>query len=217
MQALHIDVVSDVVCPWCYVGKRRLESALQQWAQDHPGQPAPVVRWLPFQLNPDLDRGGMSRADYVAQKFGSRAASVYDRVTAVGASVGIPFNFSGIQRQPNTLKAHALIALAEAGPDQDRLVQALFDAYFIENLDLTDDAVLARIAQGAGVDAQQAQQALNDTGLLEQVAKADAQARSLGINGVPFFIFNGQIGVSGAQEPEQLLAAMAQAQANTQS
>jgi predicted DsbA family dithiol-disulfide isomerase len=96
-------------------------------------------------------------------------------------------------------------------------VQALFDAYFIENLDLTDDAVLARIAQGAGVDAQRAQQALNDAGLLEQVAKADAQARSLGINGVPFFIFNGQIGVSGAQEPEQLLAAMAQAQANTQS
>ncbi len=214
MQTLHIDVVSDVVCPWCYVGKRRLEDALTQWAQAHPDQAMPSVRWHPFQLNPDLDPAGMARADYVAQKFGARAASVYDRVSAVGASVGIPFNFSGIQRQPNTLKAHALIALAEAGPEQDRLVQALFDAYFIENLDLTDDAVLTDVAIRAHISPDRAQQALNDPDLLAQVTQADAKARSLGIQGVPFFIVNGQYAVSGAQEPEQLLAAMAQASAS---
>ena len=211
MQTLHIDVVSDVVCPWCYVGKRRLEDALAQWTQAHPDLEVPVVRWHPFQLNPDLDLVGMPRADYVARKFGPRAASVYDRVTAVGASVGIPFNFAGIQRQPNTLKAHALIASAEAGPEQDRLVQALFDAYFIENLDLTDDEVLTEVATRGGLGSERARQALNDQVLLDQVAQADTKARSLGINGVPFFVVNGQYAVSGAQEPEQLLAAMQQA------
>ncbi len=215
MKSLHIDVVSDVVCPWCYVGKRRLEDALAQWARAHPDQALPSVRWHPFQLNPDLDPAGMARADYVAQKFGPRAASVYERVSAVGASVGIPFNFSGIQRQPNTLKAHALIALTEAGPEQDRLVQALFDAYFIENLDLTDDAVLTDVATRAHISPDRVQQALNDPDLLAQVAQADAKARSLGIQGVPFFVVNGQYAVSGAQEPEQLLAAMAQASASS--
>lgn len=214
MQNLNIDVISDVVCPWCYVGKRRLEDALAQWTRAHPDQAVPVVRWHPFQLNPDLDPAGMSRADYVSNKFGPRAASVYDRVTAVGASVGIPFNFAGIQRQPNTLKAHALIAVAQAGSEQDRLVQALFDAYFIDNLDLTDDEVLVGVATGAGILSERARQALDDQGLLAQVAQADAKARSLGISGVPFFIVNGQYAVSGAQEPEQLLAAMAQASAS---
>ncbi len=214
MQNLNIDVISDVVCPWCYVGKRRLEDALAQWTRAHPDQAVPVVRWHPFQLNPDLDPAGMSRVDYVSNKFGPRAASVYDRVTAVGASVGIPFNFAGIQRQPNTLKAHALIAVAQAGSEQDRLVQALFDAYFIDNLDLTDDEVLVGVATGAGILSERARQALDDQGLLAQVAQADAKARSLGISGVPFFIVNGQYAVSGAQEPEQLLAAMAQASAS---
>ncbi len=211
MQTLHIDVVSDVVCPWCYVGKRRLEDALTQWSRAHPEQAVPVVRWHPFQLNPDLDLAGMPRADYVAQKFGPRAASVYDRVTAVGASVGIPFNFAGIQRQPNTLKAHALIAVAEAGPEQDRLVQALFDGYFIDNLDLTDDQVLIEVVTRGGLSPERALQALNDETLLAQVAQADAKARSLGINGVPFFVVNGQYAVSGAQESAQLMAAMEQA------
>ena len=211
MQPIQIDVVSDVVCPWCYVGKRRLESALALWAQSHPDQPTPLVRWHPFQLNPDMDPAGVSRADYVAKKFGPRAASVYDRVKAVGASVGIDFHFDGIVRQPNTLKAHALIDVSEPGAEQDSVVQALFDAYFIDNLDLTQDPVLAQVGAQAGLDAERVQQALTDTGLLDQVAQTDAQARELGISGVPFFIFNRQFAVSGAQEPEQLLEAMQQA------
>ena len=149
---------------------------------------------------------------YVIGKFGARAGDVYGRVKAVGASVGIDFNFDGIVRQPNTLIAHSLIALAETGEAQSRLVQALFDAYFLAHLDLTNTAVLAEVARQAGLPESQIDAALNDAEVQAQVKQADERARNLGINGVPFFIFNGELAVSGAQEPEQLLAAMAQAQ-----
>jgi predicted DsbA family dithiol-disulfide isomerase len=211
MKPLKIDVVSDVVCPWCYVGLRRLEKALSLYAARHPQSLAPEVTWHPFQLNPDLAPQGMDRDEYVRNKFGQRAGDVYDRVTAVGQSEGIAFNFAGIARQPNTRVAHSLIAVAEPGPEQHRLVQALFDAYFIANRDLTDAQTLARIAREAGLDDERVTQALTDADLHAHVSQLDERARSVGISGVPFFIFNGEFAVSGAHEAESLLEAMEQA------
>jgi predicted DsbA family dithiol-disulfide isomerase len=211
MKPMQIDVVSDVVCPWCYVGLRRLDEALELFRQSHPQQPPVVVRWHPFQLNPDLDPAGMARQDYVKAKFGDRSGAIYDRVKGVGLSVGIEFNFEGIARQPNTLRPHALIAVAQEADAQNRLVQALFDAYFIENLDLTQADQLARIARDAGLQESAIDQALNDEALHRQIQAADDQARTMGITGVPFFIFNGEYAVSGAQEAQHLLGAMEQA------
>ena len=211
--ALTIDIISDVVCPWCYIGKRRIEGALALYAQQHPERPQPIVRWHPFQLNPDMAPQGMSRADYVQAKFGPRAGTVYDRVKAVGASLDSPFEFDKIARQPNTRAAHSLIALAEPGPQQEAVVQTLFDAYFIEGQDLTQTSVLVALAQRAGLDPAQAQQALGDEEVIAQISEADQQARAMGVQGVPFFIFNGRVGVSGAHESEDLLRAMENAEA----
>ncbi len=211
--ALTIDIISDVVCPWCYIGKRRIEGALALYAQQHPDRPQPVVRWHPFQLNPDMAPEGVSRSDYVQAKFGPRASTVYDRVKAVGASLDIPFAFDKIARQPNTRAAHSLIALAEPGPQQEAVVQTLFDAYFIEGQDLTQTSVLVALAQRAGLDPAQAQQALGDEEVIAQISEADQQARAMGVQGVPFFIFNGRVGVSGAHESEDLLRAMENAEA----
>ncbi len=211
MKPLKIDVVSDVVCPWCYVGLRRLEKALALYAERHPEALAPEVRWHPFQLNPDLAPEGMDRGEYVRTKFGPRAVEVYDRVKAVGLSEGIAFNFDGIVRQPNTRVAHSLIAVAEPGESQNRLVQALFDAYFIDNLDLTDVQTLAQVARDAGLDEERIQQALGDADLHAHITQSDERARSVGISGVPFFIFNGEFAISGAHEADSLLDAMEQA------
>ena len=210
MKTLSIDVVSDVVCPWCYIGKRRLEGALQKWAQLHPDV-LPQVRWHPFQLNPDLAPSGIDRNTYVLQKFADRSESVYARVTAVALDVGLQLAIDRIRRQPNTVLAHSLISAAGQGQAQDSLVEALFKAFFVDGQDLTDPEVLLHIAQTAGITADVAQQALADTLLHDQIRASDAAAREMGISGVPFFIFNRKVGVSGAQESESLLQAMQQA------
>src|SRR5581483_11438411 len=154
---IQIEVISDVVCPWCYIGKRRLEQALQMRAAQ--GNAAPVcVRWRPFQLNPDIPENGVERAEYVRRKFGDRAGQIYARVAAVGASVGIPFAFDRITRQPNTLAAHQLITWAgEGGHEdavhrQDRMVERLFRAYFLEGADLTQREVRLGLAAQAGLE-----------------------------------------------------------------
>ncbi len=213
--ALTIDIISDVVCPWCYIGKRRIEGALALYAQRHPDRPQPEVRWHPFQLNPDMAPEGVSRQEYVQRKFGARADTVYDRVKAVGASLDIPFAFDKIARQPNTRAAHSLIALAAPGAQQEAVVQTLFDAYFIEGQDLTQTAVLVELAERAGLDRGQAQAALADAGFVAQISEADQQARAMSVQGVPFFVFNGRVGVSGAHESEDLLRAMERAEAES--
>lgn len=210
--ALTIDIISDVVCPWCYIGKRRIEGALALYAKQHPDRPQPEVRWHPFQLNPDMAPEGMSRREYVQRKFGERAATVYDRVKAVGASLSIPFQFDAIARQPNTRAAHSLIALAEPGAQQEAMVQTLFDAYFLEGQDLTQASVLLALAARAGLDTAQAEAVLEDETAISQITQADAQARAMGVQGVPFFIFNGRVGVSGAHESQDLLRAMESAE-----
>jgi len=209
---LTIDVISDVVCPWCFIGKRRLEAALRLYAEQNPEAPAPKVTWHPFQLNPGLPPEGMSRQDYVTRKFGPGGAQKYERVAQVGKSVGLDLAFDKITRQPNTVAAHSLIAMAEPGPAQDRVKETLLNAYFIDTLDLTDEKVLLDIAEKAGLDRAAAEKQLHDPQARQTVSDADEQARRMGVEGVPFFIFNQRIGLSGAHEPETLLDAIKQAQ-----
>ena len=214
LPALTVDVVSDVVCPWCYIGKRRLAAALARLRDAEPDLPV-HVRWHPFQLNPDLPPEGKDRAAYLAAKFGGpeRAAQVYERVRAAGETVGIPFAFDAIERQPNTLLAHRLIAWAQGRRegDADALVEALFRAYFLEGRFVGDREELVKLAQDAGFDPDDARTFLASDELRDAVAEADVRAREMGISGVPFFVFGGKTAISGAQEPEALLEAIAQA------
>jgi predicted DsbA family dithiol-disulfide isomerase len=211
---LTIDVISDVVCPWCYVGKRRLEAALSELAAREPAL-RPFVSWHPFQLNPDLPREGIDRRAYVEGKFGGpeRARQVYERIRAVGAEVGIAFAFGAIARQPNTRDAHRLISWAQAQGDADALVERLFRAYFLDGRFIGDHAILAAIAGEAGLDADAARAHLASEQGDEAIVAMDRRVRELGVEGVPFFIFEGRIAVSGAQEPQVLLDAIAEARA----
>jgi predicted DsbA family dithiol-disulfide isomerase len=221
-ETLSIDVVSDVVCPWCYIGKRKLEAALAQLAQREPSLNV-AVRWHPFQLNPDLPPAGIPRASYLAAKFGGgkRAADIYARVTAVGADVGIAFDFARIEMQPNTLDAHRLIAWAQQhanppSPDAaDALVEHLFRAYFVDGRFIGDREQLVSIASGAGYDAAEVRAMLTSGEGLDATSAEDREARDTGINGVPFFIFNGRTAVSGAHDPATLLEAIAASRAAT--
>ena len=214
MEPLTIEVVSDVVCPWCYIGKRRLEAALELYAQAKPDAPPPKVSFHPFQLNPDLPPEGMLRADYVARKWGGRPSSeVYARVSGVGKSVGIDFEFDRIVRQPNTKAAHALIALAGELGVQPAVKEAMMRAYFIDGRDLTDIDTLVEVAERAGLDPKRARAHLADPDALRAIDGADLQARRIGVEGVPFFIFNRRYAVSGAQEAQALVEAMIASQA----
>lgn len=215
---LNIDIISDVVCPWCFVGKRQIEAALALYAQERAGEDRPRVNWRPFQLNPQLPPEGMGRQEYVLQKFGAaRAKDVYARVTAVGAEYGIAFAFDKIVRQPNTVAAHSLIAragaaAADAGGLQDRVKEALLQAYFLNGVDLSKAENLVEVVAAAGLDRAQAEQCLADPASRRAVESEDQRARAIGVQGVPFFIFNGKLAVSGAQGPQALLDAMRQAE-----
>lgn len=169
------------------------------------------MRWLPFQLNPDVPAGGISRAEYLQRKFGSPNRS-YARVAAVGETVGIPFAFDTIKVQPNTINAHRLMHYADREGRQDETAEELFKAYFIEGADLTRNETLADVAARAGFDRQAVLDYLAGDADVELVRAADLEARNAGIGGVPFFIFNRKVGVSGAQDPEALLEAMQQAE-----
>ena len=209
---LTIDVVSDLVCPWCYIGKRKLEAALALPEADE--LPNVRVRWHPFQLNPELPAQGVPRQQYLEAKFGGpqQAAEIYDRVRTAGSAVGLTLNLDGIQQQPNTLAAHALIAFAQAGDfDVSDVQERLLRAYFVENRFIGDLNVLANIAAEAGLNSEDARAFVSDPEHLEAVAQADARVRRMGITGVPFFIFNQRLTVSGAQDPATLLGAMQQA------
>jgi predicted DsbA family dithiol-disulfide isomerase len=214
--AVVVDVVSDVVCPWCYIGKRRLEAAIAEVRGSNPDLPF-QVRWHPFQLNPDLPAEGVDRKGYLEAKFGGpeRAKQIYERVRAAGRSVGIPFDFDAIERQPNTLQAHRLIAWAQSRSegDADALVEGLFRANFIEGRFVGSTGELVAIATTAGYDPADADAFLRSDALRAEVAQSDHRAREIGIGGVPFFIFDGKTAVSGAQEPAAIVEAIAKARA----
>ena len=214
---LVVDIVSDVVCPWCYIGKRKLETALAELQAREPGL-AILRRWHPFQLNPDLPPEGIGRAAYIEAKFGgkARATEIYARVRSAGTDVGIPFEFDRIDRQPNTLDAHRLIAWAQQRGDQgatDALVERLFRAYFVEGRLLTETEQLVGVAREAGFPESEVRAMLASAAGRPDVEAEDREARAVGISGVPFFIFNGKTAVSGAHEPAALLEAIAASRA----
>ena len=221
--ALTIDIVSDGVCPWCYIGKRKLEAALK--LPEAAALPPIHIRWHPFQLNPDMPEAGVPRKEYLESKFGGpeRAKEIYARVGAAGKAVGLDLNFDGIKQQANTLMAHALIAYAQNSPknDADNLLgnavkERLLNAYFVEGRFIGDIDVLVDIATAAGLDGDEVRRHLSNPATREAVSQADAQARQMGISGVPFFIFNQKVAVSGAQDPATLLQAMQQAVAEAE-
>lgn len=212
---LTVDVVSDVVCPWCFIGKRHLETALAALQAREPGL-APAIRWHPFQLNPDIPPDGVDRRAYLEAKFGgaARADTIYARVRAAGEAAGLPLALDAIRRQPNTRDAHRLIAWAQGrdgGSDANALVERLFRAYFTEGRDIGDRDELARLAVDAGIDAVAARELLDSSRLNAEIDAANERAHALGIGGVPFIIFDGKAAVSGAQPPDVLQDAIAAA------
>jgi predicted DsbA family dithiol-disulfide isomerase len=196
-----IDIVSDVICPWCFIGKRRLEKALALAPQSDL-----QIAWRPFQLNPDMPVEGMARADYLRAKFGDQGGGPrYDQVRAAGAEENIAFAFERMTRTPNTLLAHRLIRWAEAHGAQDATVERLFRAYFLEGEDVGDLATLIRLAGDAGLEPDAAAAYLASDENAEQIRREDAFARQAGINGVPCFIIDRKFAISGAQPPEAFL------------
>ena len=210
-EPLVIDVVSDVVCPWCFIGKRHLEAALAGL----PEAAGATIRWHPFELNPDLPAEGVDRKGYLEAKFGgpARAAEIYARVREAGTRAGLDFDFEAIVRQPNTRDAHRLIAWAQSRGEAGPLVERLFRAYFQEGRYVGDRDTLAALAAEAGCNADAARVWLESGLGADEITDAEARVRALGISGVPFFIFGGKVGLSGAQPPEALREAIAQARA----
>ncbi len=199
---MQIDIVADVACPWCFIGKRRLERALAL-------RPDIVATrsWRAFQLNPDMPAEGISREFYLAAKFGSprQATRSYAAIAAAGRGEGIDFAFERMRRTPNTLRAHRLIRLAGLEGAGDAMVEALFQAYFIDGLDIGDVDTLAAIAVRAGLDYDAARAYLaGDAGAVEVLAE-EGRARRLGIHAVPCFVLERGYAIAGAQEPEMFL------------
>ena len=198
---MRIDIYSDTICPWCFIGKRRLERALAERPQSDL-----KISWKAFQLNPQMPREGIDRQRYLELKFGGPAGArqVYDQVRQVGAQEGIDFAFESIGHTPNTLESHRLIRHASSAGLQDEVVQSLFDAYFLEGRDIGDGDVLVAAAATAGLDPERARAYLAGDEDRESVAAEDAHARYIGIQGVPTYILNGKYVLSGAQPPEIL-------------
>jgi predicted DsbA family dithiol-disulfide isomerase len=207
--SVTIDVVSDVICPWCFIGKRRMEKALAQLA----GEVDVEVGWLPFQLNPDLPVAGVARAEYRKAKFGSieKSRALDARVAAEGAGEGIVFAFERMERTPNTFAAHQLIDLAQEEGAGAGVVEALFSAYFLEARDIGDREVLLGIGKAAGIERRLVEARWADKGEAQRLAREERSMRDLGISGVPTFIIADRYGVSGAQPPEVLVQAIREA------
>lgn len=204
-EPLTIDVVSDIVCPWCYIGKRRLELALAM----RPDVPV-EVRWRPFFLNPWVPREGIGRDQYLETKFGSVDAykSIAKRVEAAAAQEGLVYALDKIARQPNTIDAHRLIRWAHERGNATKMKQRLMELYFRDGADLTDREVLVQAAREAGLDPEEVRRDLASERDVAEVEADAARANQAGINGVPYFIFGNKLGISGAQSPEVLAEAI---------
>lgn len=197
-----LDVFSDPVCPWCFIGKRRLERALREI----PEVKRPQIRWRAFMLNPDMPPEGMERNAYLALKFGSsqRAMELYDTIAQAGYQEDILFAFGEIYRTPSTVLAHRLIGLAGERGVQESLVESIFSAYFLKGMDIGKVENLLTIAVQAGLDEDETVRFLGSDQGADTVLAEHNLAQRIGINGVPCFILHGRYGVSGAQSPEVL-------------
>lgn len=204
-QTLRVDVISDVVCPWCFVGKRRLEQAIEKVADRFDVQ----VQWHPFQLNPDMPKEGRDWEEYVKERFGEmeRLAAAQERLVEIGKNEGIPFAFDQVRRAANTFDAHRLIWIAGRFGKQGEVAEGLFRANFLEGRDVGKRETLLEVAGAAGLDPAEIGRLLDEGAGSDEVGASQEQARQIGVSGVPFFIAERKLAVSGAQ-PADVLAEM---------
>lgn len=196
---IKLDVLSDPICPWCYIGKTHLDRALAA-EEDHPF----VIEWHPFQLNPDMPEDGMDRREYLERKFGGKdgAIRVYGQIAQHAEDAGIEIDFAAIQKTPNTVNAHRLIHWPGIEGKQNEIVDALFSAYFKEGRDIGDIETLADIADNAGMDAAVVTRLLKSDEDKQSIRDRDVHSREMGVNSVPTFIVGSRHAVPGAQPPE---------------
>lgn len=206
IENISIDIYSDVVCPWCYVGKRRLERALGQWQ----GSVKASITWRPFQLNPTMPKEGVERTVYLEAKFGSMDAfrRLEEHVVEAGQEERIAFAFEKIARTPNTVLAHRLIWHAARQGRQDSVVESLFKGYFEEGADIGSSGTLVRLAQRAGLDEADTERFFQKDEGAAEVKIEEAAGHRLGIRSVPYFVLNQAYGISGAQPVERFIAAI---------
>jgi predicted DsbA family dithiol-disulfide isomerase/tRNA-binding EMAP/Myf-like protein len=200
---LQIDVFADIACPWCYIGEQRLAAVLT----DRPDLTL-TWRWRPFQLQPGIPPAGLPWAEFVATKFGADAAAVFEHTRAVGEESGLDFRFDRIARAPNTVDAHRLVLHAQHTGRARQTADALFHAYFTEGRDIGDSQVLVRVADEVGLDADEVEAYLAGDAGRDAVEESQDAATRLGISGVPFYIFNGRVGISGAQDHDTFARAI---------
>ena len=195
---ISIDVVSDTICPWCYIGKRRLERALAGFERDDVR-----VRWRPFQLNPGLPGEGMDRGEYLAAKFGGPgpARQVYERIREAGWEEGIDFAFERMPRTPNTFRSHRIVHYAKREGLQDVAVEALFQAAFVDGRDIGDLETLLDIGAECEIDPVALSEYLASTEDVDALRADEERSRRMGVTGVPFFVVDERYGVAGAQDP----------------
>jgi predicted DsbA family dithiol-disulfide isomerase len=209
---VHIDVVSDVVCPWCYIGKHRLERALTL-TPDIAAQVTVEVEYRPYFLNPWIPREGIDRKTYLETKFGSvaRYDAIAERVAAAAAAEGLTYAPNKMTRQPNTIDCHRLILWARNGADPAQVKQRLMQLYFAEGGDLSDREVLVKAANDCGMDGELVRRLLGGEDDVARVTSEANAAKDAGIDGVPTFIFDSSLLLTGAQPPDQLASAIAHA------
>ena len=206
---IKLDIMSDPICPWCYIGKTQLDRALAA-NPDHPF----TIEWHPFQLNPSMPAEGMDRRAYLEGKFGSKAAAVevYGNIERQAQALGLPINFAAMQRTPNTINAHRLIHWAGLEQKQQLLIDALFDAYFCNGIDIGDLGALRDIAIKAGLQRDVTTQLLNSDSDISMIKERDSHSRKMGVNAVPTFIVANQHAVPGSQTPEVWASIIAELQ-----
>ena len=207
---MQIEIYSDVVCPWCFIGKRRLEQALETAGYAQQAH----IAWRPFQLNPAMPKEGMDRTTYLEAKFGSLDAfrQMEEHVLAAGAAEHIPFAFEKVARTPNTFLAHRLMWHAEQQGCQDAVMESLFRGYFTEGADIGSVPVLGQLAGRAGLDGAAVESFLQREEGTTEVKAEETAGHRLGIRGVPYFVLNGSISISGAQPPDIFVSAIRQAE-----
>jgi len=206
---IKIDVVSDVVCPWCYIGKRRLEKAIESLSDEYEFD----VEYHPFELNPKMPLAGLNQKAYLTEKFGDdkRYKSILEHVTQTAAEEGLTFDFSKQEISPNTRDAHRIIQKARSLGKQASVKEALMHAYFTEGVDLSKTENIVSIAVKSGLSKQLVEDLLNGEEGLAEVAFAQQQMQTLGITAVPFYIIENQFGLSGAQPSETFINAIKKA------
>lgn len=193
---MQIDLFADIACPWCYIGERRLKRALEEAGVEAQ------VRWRPYQLQPGLPAAGMPWADFVERKFGAaRAEGMFAHVAQAGAPDGVDFRFDRVATAPNTRRVHAVILAAQARGRMWEAADAAFRAYFTDGRDLADDVALAEIGAAGGLTEEETRAAADSGAHDAEIAESEALARSIGVTGVPFYVFDGKYAVSGAQPP----------------